>query len=158
MMIEAPCPVTGLFFRTGTIMVVEITFAERSTTSSIEEGNLLMPKFDAQGLITAVAVDRDTKDILMVAHMNADALQKTIASGEAWYWSRSRQTLWHKGDTSGQIQTVHEIRVDCDQDCLLLLVSVAGDGGCCHTGRRACFYRRIDGLDVSGHVILSATV
>lgn len=136
--------------------MAEIRFAERGPSQAVENGAHLMPKFDTLGLITAIAVDRDTNDILMVAHMNEDALKKTIASGEAWYWSRSRQALWHKGDTSGQIQTVHEIRVDCDQDCLMLIVSVAGDGGCCHTGRRACFYRRVDGLDATRHVTLTA--
>lgn len=135
--------------------MAEIQFAERGTAKIVEDGDRLMPKFDSSGLITAVAVDRDTKDILMVAHMNEEALKKTIATNEAWYWSRSRNTLWHKGDTSGQIQTVHEIRVDCDQDCVMLIVSVAGDGGCCHTGRRACFYRRVDGLDATGEVKLA---
>lgn len=106
-----------------------------------EEGLLLAPKFDAQGLITCVTTDAETHDLLMVAHMNAEALEKTIATGEAWYWSRSRQALWHKGDTSGQIQTVVEMRIDCDQDAIWLRVKVAGDGGCCHTGRRSCFYR-----------------
>lgn len=135
--------------------MAEIRFAARGASKAVEEGDRLMPKFDASGLITAVAVDRQTKDILMVAHMNEEALKKTIATGEAWYWSRSRNALWHKGDTSGQIQSVHEIRVDCDQDCLMLLVSVAGDGGCCHTGRRACFYRRVDGQDSSGEIKLA---
>lgn len=135
--------------------MAEIRFAERGTTKSVENGDRLMPKFDALGLITAVALDRQTKDVLMVAHMNEAALKKTITTGEAWYWSRSRNALWHKGDTSGQIQTVHEIRVDCDQDCVMLIVSVSGDGGCCHTGRRACFYRRVDGQDPSGEVKLA---
>lgn len=135
--------------------MAEILFAHRGTSKDVEDGDRLTPKFDAAGLVTAVAVDRDTKDILMVAHMNEEALKKTIATGEAWYWSRSRNALWHKGDTSGQIQTVHEIRVDCDQDCVMLIVSVAGDGGCCHTGRRDCFYRRIDGQDPSGEVKLA---
>lgn len=135
--------------------MAEIRFAERGTTKSVENGDRLMPKFDALGLITAVALDRQTKDVLMVAHMNEAALKKTIATGEAWYWSRSRNALWHKGDTSGQIQTVHEIRVDCDQDCVMLIVSVSGDGGCCHTGQRACFYRRVDGQDPSGEIKLA---
>jgi phosphoribosyl-AMP cyclohydrolase len=111
-----------------------------------EEGDRFAPRFGADGLITAVTIDADTGDVLMVAHMNADALARTLETGEAWYWSRSRGALWHKGDTSGQIQTVVEIRVDCDQDCLLLRVRVAGDGGCCHTGRRSCFYRRLEGV------------
>jgi phosphoribosyl-AMP cyclohydrolase len=79
-----------------------------------------------------------------VAHMNADAVARTLETGEAWYWSRSRGELWHKGATSGQVQTVLEIRVDCDQDALWLKVRVAGDGGCCHTGRRSCFYRVVE--------------
>jgi phosphoribosyl-AMP cyclohydrolase len=121
----------------------------RGSRADIEEGTLLMPKFDASGLLTAVAVDAHDGAILMVAHMNDEALRRTIETGTAWYWSRSRGELWHKGDTSGQIQTVREIRVDCDQDCLLLVVDVGGDGGCCHTGRRACFYRRVE-TDESG--------
>jgi len=81
--------------------------------------------------------------VLMVAHMNREALERTLATRQAWYWSRSRGELWLKGATSGQIQHVREIRVDCDQDCLLLVVDVGGDGGCCHTGRPDCFYRRV---------------
>ena len=85
-----------------------------------------------------------TGDLLMVAHMNREALARTIETGEAWYWSRSRGELWHKGATSGQIQTVTEMRVDCDQDAIWIKVRVAGDGGCCHTGRHSCFYRRVE--------------
>jgi len=109
----------------------------------VEEGAALMPAFDANGLVTCVTTDALTGEVLMVAHMNAEALARTIATGEAWYWSRSRQELWHKGDTSGQIQTVVEMRVDCDQDAVWIKVRVGGDGGCCHTGRRSCFYRTI---------------
>ena len=112
--------------------------------SDLEEGTVLSPRFGADGLITCVATDAATGELLMVAHMNAEALAKTIATGEAWYWSRSRGELWHKGATSGQIQTVVEMRVDCDQDALWLKVRVAGDGGCCHTGRRSCFYRKVE--------------
>jgi phosphoribosyl-AMP cyclohydrolase len=121
-----------------------MAFTPRGKADEVEEGALLMPRFDAAGLITAVAVDAADKSVLMVAHMNEEALRRTIETGTAWYWSRSRQQLWHKGDTSGQIQTVREIRIDCDQDCVLLSVDVAGDGGCCHTGRRSCFYRRVE--------------
>lgn len=110
----------------------------------IEEGNAFAPQFGADGLITAVAVDAATNDILMVAHMNKDALERTLAEGRVWYWSRSRQTLWLKGETSGQIQTLLEMRVDCDQDCLVLKVRVGGDGGACHTGRPTCFYRFVE--------------
>src|ERR671927_1733870 len=105
-------------------------FAERGSTAEVEEGRTLAPKFDADGLVTCVATDATSGDVLMVAQMNADALARTIETGEAWYWSRSRGELWHKGDTSGQIQTVVEMRIDCDQDALLLKVRVAGDGGC----------------------------
>ena len=102
-----------------------------------------LPKFDPDGLITAVAVEAETGDILMLAHMNAQALKKTLSSGQAHYWSRSRQEIWHKGATSGQIQTIVDIRVDCDQDALLLYVHVGGDGGACHLGRKSCFHRRL---------------
>ncbi|MDJ1159387.1 phosphoribosyl-AMP cyclohydrolase [Chelatococcus sp. SYSU_G07232] len=116
-------------------------FAPRGAKHEVEEGRRLMPAFDAAGLVTCVTTDADTGELLMVAHMNAEALARTIETGEAWYWSRSRQTLWHKGDTSGQLQSVVEMRVDCDQDAVWLKVRVGGDGGCCHTGRRSCFYR-----------------
>jgi len=108
---------------------------------ALEEGTTLSPRFDAHGLVTCVTTDAATGDLLMVAHMNAEALARSIETGEAWYWSRSRGELWHKGATSGQVQTIVEMRVDCDQDALWLKVTVAGDGGCCHTGRRSCFYR-----------------
>lgn len=108
---------------------------------ALEEGTALSPRFDASGLVTCVTTDAATGELLMVAHMNAEALARSIETGEAWYWSRSRGELWHKGATSGQVQTIVEMRVDCDQDALWLKVNVAGDGGCCHTGRHSCFYR-----------------
>lgn len=117
--------------------------AARGSKADVEEGDRLMPAFDANGLLTCVTTDAATGEVLMVAHMNAEALARTIETGEAWYWSRSRASLWHKGDTSGQIQTVVEMRIDCDQDAVILKVEVGGDGGCCHTGRRSCFYRRV---------------
>lgn len=116
-------------------------FPAMSDKPSLEEGEILAPRFDANGLVTCVATEADSGEVLMVAHMNAEALQRSISTGEAWYWSRSRGQLWHKGDTSGQIQTIVEMRVDCDQDAIWIRVKVAGDGGCCHTGRRSCFYR-----------------
>ncbi|QCK87933.1 phosphoribosyl-AMP cyclohydrolase [Phreatobacter aquaticus] len=119
------------------------TFASPGPKSELEEGMALTPRFGADGLITAIATDAATGDLLMVAHMNAEALKKTIETGEAWYWSRSRAALWHKGDTSGQIQTIVEMRIDCDQDAVWMKVKVGGDGGSCHTGRRTCFYRAI---------------
>jgi phosphoribosyl-AMP cyclohydrolase len=109
---------------------------------SRESGVALDPKWDAAGLITAVASDAATGEVLMIAHMNADALAATIATGEAHYWSRSRAALWHKGATSGHIQRVVEMRIDCDQDAIWLKVEPAGPA--CHTGERSCFYRRID--------------
>jgi len=107
-----------------------------------EEGLAFVPKFDASGLVTCVATDVRTGDVLMVAHMNEEALRKTIASGEAWYFSRSRNALWRKGETSGQSQRVVEMRMDCDQDAVW--IRVEQQGAACHTGRRSCFYRRVD--------------
>jgi len=107
----------------------------------VEEGSVLAVAFNGDGLIPAVATDVVTGEVLMLAWMNAEALNRTIETGEAWYWSRSRRELWHKGGTSGQIQHVQELRVDCDQDTVWLKVRVDGNGGCCHTGRTSCFYR-----------------
>ncbi len=117
------------------------------TTSGVpdrEEGLALQPKFGADGLVTCVAIDAARGDVLMVAHMNEAALEATLNSGVVHYWSRSRGALWRKGDTSGQTQRLVEMRVDCDQDALLAFVDVGGDGGACHTGRRSCFYRRVE--------------
>ena len=116
-------------------------FAPPGATTELEEGTALTPKFDADGLVTAVATDAKTGDVLMVAHMNAQALAKTIATGEAWYFSRSRAALWKKGESSGHTQRVVEMRVDCDQDAVWLKVEQIG--GACHTGRRSCFYRAV---------------
>jgi phosphoribosyl-AMP cyclohydrolase len=113
-------------------------------TSDREEGRAFRPKFGADGLATCVTVDAASGDVLMVAHMNEAALRATLATGVVHYWSRSRGALWRKGDTSGQTQTLVEMRVDCDQDAFLAFVTVAGDGGACHTGRRSCFYRRVE--------------
>ena len=118
--------------------------AERSAKASLEEGSVFAPRFDVSGLVVCVATHAGSGEILMVAYMNQEALDATLATGIAHYWSRSRNCLWRKGDTSGQLQHVVEMRVDCDQDALLLQVNVGGDGGCCHTGRRSCFYRRVD--------------
>jgi phosphoribosyl-AMP cyclohydrolase len=104
-----------------------------------EEGLAFQPKFDAAGLVTCVATDVATGDVLMVAHMNDEALRKTIATGEGWYFSRSRGALWRKGESSGQTQRVVEIRLDCDQDAVW--IKVEQQGAACHTGRRSCFYR-----------------
>ena len=109
-----------------------------------EEGLAFQPKFGADGLAACVTIDAERGDVLMVAHMNAEALEKTLNTGVVHYWSRSRGALWRKGDTSGQSQTLVELRVDCDQDAFLAFVRVGGDGGACHTGRHSCFYRRVE--------------
>jgi len=110
-------------------------------TNEREEGLAFQPKFDASGLVTCVATDATSGDVLMVAHMNDEALRKTIESGEAWYFSRSRNVLWRKGETSGQTQRVLEMRLDCDQDAVW--IKVEQTGAACHTGRRSCFYRAV---------------
>ena len=120
------------------------TFPTAPDTHVLEHGSQLAPRFDANGLIAAIATQADTGEVLMFAWMNADALSLTLSTGEAHYWSRSRNELWHKGATSGQIQRVVEARIDCDQDCVWLKVEPQGDGGACHTGARSCFYRVIE--------------
>jgi phosphoribosyl-AMP cyclohydrolase len=122
------------------------TFAPRGSTAEVEEGRALAPKFDAEGLLTCVATDARSGEVLMVAHMDAEALARTIATGEAWYFSRSRRRLWRKGETSGHGQKVVEMRIDCDQDAVWIKVEQSGPGAC-HTGRRSCFYR---GVPVGG--------
>jgi phosphoribosyl-AMP cyclohydrolase len=112
--------------------------------SDLEEGSVFCPKFGADGLATCVTIDTARGDILMVAHMNQAALEATLETGFVHYWSRSRGALWRKGDTSGQTQRLVEMRVDCDQDAFLAFVEIGGDGGACHTGRRSCFYRRVE--------------
>ena len=111
-------------------------------SNDIEEGLLLAPRFDAAGLVTCVTTDAGSGEVLMVAHMNDEALRKTIATGDAWYYSRSRRALWRKGESSGHTQRVVELRVDCDQDAVWIKVVQAGPGAC-HTGRRSCFYRAV---------------
>ena len=133
------------------------TFPPPGSTAEVEEGAVLMPRFGPDGLVTCVTTDAQTGEVLMVAHMDRDALARTIESGEAWYWSRSRQELWRKGATSGQVQAVVEMRIDCDQDAVWLKVRVGGDGGCCHTGRRSCFYRVVPTApDAPGRVLRAA--
>ncbi len=119
-----------------------------STSAAVderEEGLSFQPRFDASGLLTCVATDATTGELLMVAHMNEEALRKTIDTGEAWYFSRSRKALWRKGETSGHVQRVLEIRTDCDQDAVWIKVEQVG--AACHTGRRSCFYRKIEKAD-----------
>ncbi len=118
---------------------VQPNFAERTDKKMIEEGSAFAPKFDKDGLIPAVVTDHQTGELLMQAFMNAESLKMTIKLGEAVYWSRSRQEIWHKGATSGHTQTVIELRTDCDQDCIWLRVKQAGSA--CHVGYNSCFYR-----------------
>ncbi len=129
---------------------MSIAFAARTSVEQVEEGFDLAPKFDENGLIPVVTTDHASGELLMHAYMNAEAFQKTLELGEAVYFSRSRQKLWHKGATSGLVQIVKEIRVDDDQDCVWLRVDVQG-GASCHVGYRSCFYRSVPfGPDAGG--------
>ncbi len=134
------------FHRPG--MDTQNAFAARGSKAEVEEGANFAPKFDADGLIPALAMDAKTREPLMLAYMNAASLQQTLEIGEAVYWSRSRQEMWHKGATSGHVQKIVEIRTDCDQDALILYVEQIG-AGACHTGRGSCFYRRVIPADAS---------
>lgn len=142
--------------------VAPVKFQARETIEQVEEGSDLAPKFDDRGLITVVTTDADSGEVLMQGFMNAEALQLTIATGEAHYWSRSRRVLWHKGATSGLVQTVRELLIDDDQDCVWLRVDVAG-GASCHVGYRSCFYRKVpvggdfEAKQAQGHVRLEWT-
>ena len=120
----------------------EIKFEKRKTIEQVEESTELAPKFDQDGLIPVVTTDFSSGEVLMQGYMNEEALKKTISLGEAVYYSRSRKTLWHKGKTSGLVQTIKEIRIDDDQDCVWLRVNVQG-GASCHVGYRSCFYRSV---------------
>lgn len=119
-------------------------FPTATSTEDLERGTTLAPRFDANGLVAAVAQHAETGEVLMLAWMNPQALQLTLDTGEAHYFSRSRGALWKKGESSGQVQKVVEVRVDCDQDAVLLKVLPQGDGGACHVGFRSCFYRVLE--------------
>jgi len=119
------------------------SFAKRSTIEQVEEGNTLAPKFDAAGLIPVVCTAYHSGELLMHGYMNEEALRKSIETGEAHYYSRSRKTLWHKGATSGLVQKIREFRIDDDQDCVWIRVEVLGSGASCHVGYRSCFYREV---------------
>lgn len=123
------------------------SFADPAALShaEIEEGAVFAPKFDAHGLVTAIAQEAGSNRVLMLAHMNAEALRLTLETGEAHYYSRSRQKIWRKGESSGEVQRLIEMRTDCDQDAILLLVEQTGRGAACHTGRKSCFYRIVEG-------------
>ena len=118
-------------------------FPTAPDAQSLERGAIIAPRFDAAGLIAAIAQHVDTGEVLMLAWMNAEALRLTLDAGEAHYFSRSRNALWKKGETSGQVQTIVEVRLDCDQDAVLLKVRPQGDGGSCHVGFRSCFSRLV---------------
>ena len=128
-------------------MAASTSFPQAGSTQVLERGLDLMPRFDADGLIPAVAQSAETGEVLMLAWMNAEALRLTLETGIAHYWSRSRQSLWKKGETSGQVQHVQELRIDCDQDAVVMKVKVDGDGGCCHVGFQSCFYRAVADKD-----------
>ena len=119
----------------------QASFPTAPTTESLERGAVLAPRFDANGLVAAVATHAETGEVLMLAWMNDEALALTVQTRQAHYYSRSRKALWKKGETSGQVQEVVEIRVDCDQDAVWIRVLPQGDGGACHVGFRSCFYR-----------------
>ncbi|MBU1304295.1 MAG: phosphoribosyl-AMP cyclohydrolase [Alphaproteobacteria bacterium] len=123
---------------------MSISFVDPATLShdQLEEGTAFAPRFDAAGLVTVVTIEAGSNDVLMLAHMNAEALALTLQTGIAHYWSRSRGKLWKKGETSGELQQVVELRTDCDQDAIVLTVNQTGRGAACHTGRKSCFYRR----------------
>jgi phosphoribosyl-AMP cyclohydrolase len=125
--------------------MTQTTFPTAASKHELEHGAALAPRFDANGLVAAVTTHAETGEVLMFAWMNAEALALTLETREAHYFSRSRNALWHKGATSGQIQKVVEARIDCDQDAVWLKVLPQGDGGACHTGARSCFYRIVEG-------------
>ena len=122
----------------------EPLFPTAPDTHALERGGVIAPSFDAHGLIAAIAQHAETGEVLMVGWMNAQALRLTLDTGVVHYFSRSRQALWKKGETSGQLQVVREIRFDCDQDAVLVKVIPGGDGGACHVGFRSCFYRVVE--------------
>jgi phosphoribosyl-AMP cyclohydrolase len=134
-----------------------LTFADPTalTHEQLEEGAAFAPRFDAAGLVTTVTIEAGSNEVLMLAHMNAEALSLTLETGIAHYWSRSRGKLWKKGETSGELQEVVELRTDCDQDAIVLVVNQTGRGAACHTGRQSCFYRRA--LVADGKVALQDT-
>lgn len=125
-------------------MAMSERFPTLTDKHALERGETIAPRFDEHGLIAAVATHADTGEVLMFAWMNAEALDLTLKTGKAHYWSRSRQELWLKGETSGQVQLVVETRIDCDQDCVWIKVRPQGDGGACHVGFRSCFYRVVE--------------
>lgn len=139
--------------------MVPFEFLDQKSVDDVEEGAEFAPRFDDNGLVCCVVSDHTTKEVVMVAYMNAEALSQTIATKTATYWSRSRKKLWVKGETSGHTQRVERMRVDCDQDVILMSVTTAGTGANCHTGRTSCFYRDVilDGSDDRPQLMTSDT-
>jgi phosphoribosyl-AMP cyclohydrolase len=136
-------------------MAISFTDPQDLSHAALEEGDLFAPRFDGQGLVTAITIEASSGALLMVAHMNAEALSLTLETGEVHYFSRSRGKLWKKGETSGEVQKLVEMRTDCDQDALMVLVEQTGRGAACHTGRKSCFYRRV--AVSNGEAMLSPT-
>jgi len=118
-----------------------------------EHGSQLAPRFDSHGLITAITIEAGSNQVLMVAHMNAQALALTLETGQVHYWSRSRGKLWKKGESSGEIQHLVELRLDCDQDAVLVVVEQTGRGAACHTGKKSCFYRKVEMGPAGPHLV-----
>lgn len=133
-------------------------FPPPGAPKDVEAGNLLTPKFDAEGLIPAIVSDADDGAVLMFAWMNADALEKTLLTGKAHFWTRSRKKIWLKGEESGNFLTVEDVRVDCDQDVVLVRARLAGKGVACHTGARSCFYRFVSQREPNGGPFMLAEV
>ncbi len=129
--------------KAGKQVMVEKLFAERGSKADIETGDRFQPKFDENGLIACIVTDSVSSEVLMLGYMNETSLARSIETGEAWYWSRSRKEYWRKGATSGQTQTIVEMRTDCDQDAILIKVRVGGNGATCHVGYRSCFHRKV---------------
>ena len=132
------------------ITVNKVIFTNRNSIEQVEEGKFLAPKFDKNGIIPAVVTETSSGEVLMLGYMNKESLKKTIETREAYYWSRSREVLWKKGDSSGMIHQVDEILIDDDQDSLWLKVSIKGLGASCHVGYKSCFYRSIKNVVEQG--------
>tara|TARA_B100001109_G_scaffold95100_1_gene77289 strand:+ start:59 stop:532 length:474 start_codon:yes stop_codon:yes gene_type:complete len=136
--------------------VNKIIFAERSSIEFVEEGSALAPKFNSEGIIPVIVTETKSELVLMLGYMNKEALERTIISREAHYWSRSRETLWKKGESSGMVHKVDEILIDDDQDSVWLKVSIDGLGASCHVGYKSCFYRSLNSVE-NGKVSLDFT-
>lgn len=124
-------------------MSIALTDPTQISAEQLESGSQFAPRFDDKGLVTAITIEAESQALLMVAHMNAEAVRLTLETGDVHYYSRSRKKIWKKGESSGEIQKLVEMRVDCDQDALLVIVRQTGRGAACHTGQKSCFFRRV---------------